>query len=152
MKRIFAWAALGIALGFAQLVWADPFDQVNSNASTDVGSSSVKGVAVSDSIENYNARADGKGAAAADGSFAYVDNSVFLHDSVLSNNEMKGTISGNAVLMENGSDFTAVNKINDFAFKDAKGVSQVSQIGGQNNLIQQNFTVQGNAQVDRRSP
>lgn len=144
MKRILVSAALGVVLGMPMSAWAGPLEEIL----TDVVNS--KGVATEALIESNGARAADGSAAANNGSHAFVDNSIFLKDSALSRNEMKGTISGNSILMENGSDFQGINNIDDVAFKDARGVSQVSQNSGQNSLVQQNFSIQGNVKVDRR--
>jgi hypothetical protein len=125
------------------------FDQVDNNLQPIVDDG--KGVALSAPINNYGARADREGAAANNGSSAYVDNSVFMKDSALSRTDLKGEISGNAVHMED-SHFDGVNKIDDGAFKDSKGVSQTSQNSGQNSLIQQSFTIESNVKVDHRRP
>jgi hypothetical protein len=112
--------------------------------------SDLEGATSDNSIENIGAKGSDGSAAANNGSFAHTDNRVFLKDAALSRTDLEGTISGNAVHMDD-SKFVSVNKVEDGAFKDARGVSQVSQNSGQNSLIQQSFTIESNLKVDHRS-
>jgi len=127
----------------------DQIDNIDNDLSTVVDDG--EGVAVENPVENIGAKATDGSAAANNGSAAFVDNTQILKDSVLSRTDLEGHITGNAVNMED-SKFVGVNKIEDGAFKDARGVSQVSQNSGQNSLIQQSFTIESNVKVDHRRP
>ena len=124
---------------------ADNFDNANNENINEVNDG--KGVATDNTIDNYGARGEDGSAAANNGSDAYVDNSSYLEDSSMSTTDLEGHISGNAINMKD-SHFDGTNEINDGAFKEAKGVSQVSQNSGQNSLIQQSFTIEGNVNAD----
>jgi hypothetical protein len=150
-----ALAALLAAPALAQSL--DPVD-TSDNRAFDIVDNDLRtvvvdgeGVAVENPVENIGAKATDGSAAANNGSAAFVDNSVFAKDSTLSRTDLEGHITGNAVHMED-SKFVGVNKIEDGAFKDARGVSQVSQNSGQNSLIQQSFTIESNLSVDHRRP
>ena len=59
---------------------------------------------------------------------------------------LEGTISGNSVTIgvPSTQTYTTSNTIDNSAFSGTTGISQVAQNNGQNSLIQQNFTIQGN--------
>lgn len=152
--------SLMVAAVLASPAFAQPLDPVDTsdNRAFDIVDNDLRtvvvdgeGVAVENSVENIGAKATDGSAAANNGSAAFVDNTQILKDSVLSRTDLEGHITGNAVHMEN-SNFVGVNKIDDGAFKDARGVSQVSQNSGQNSLIQQSFTIESNVKVDHRRP
>jgi hypothetical protein len=141
--------SLVLVAALASPVLAAPFDDVvNDNLNL---SEEGKGVATDNTSENYQSRASDGSASASNGADAYVDNSVHLSDSALSRTQLDGTISGNATHMDN-SHYDGVNEIDEGAFREVRGVSQVSQNSGQNSLIQQSFTVQGNVKADHRRP
>jgi hypothetical protein len=126
------------------------FDQVDNDTRNLVRDSDLEGATADNSVVNIGAKADSGSAAANNGSYAETDNRVFLKDSALSRTALSGHVTGNAVHMED-SKFVSVNKIENGAFKEARGVSQVSQNSGQNSLIQQSFTIQSNLKVDHTS-
>lgn len=145
MLRILMALALVVALAAPLCAESSNFDNANNDNFNEVNDG--KGVATDNTIDNYGARAEDSSAAANNGSDAYVDNSSYLEDSSMSTTDLEGHISGNAINMKD-SHFDGTNEINDSSFKEAKGVSQVSQNSGQNSLIQQSFTIEGNVNSD----
>ena len=149
MSRILI--SLVIAAALASPALAQSLDPVDTAIVNDIDSVNETAAAINNPVENIGAKATDNSAAASDGSKAFVDNTTILKDSVLSKTDLEGHITGNAVNMED-SKFVGVNKIDDGAFKDSRGVSQVSQNSGQNSLIQQSFTIESNVKVDHRRP
>ena len=117
-------------------------DAVQSNVDNDIDIDS-DAVSIDNRVDVFQARANDAGAAAADHSEAYVDNSVDLDDSALARTVMDGEVANNAVFFDdNHVEFE--NRIEDNSFSEARGIMQVAQNNGVNAVAQQSITVQAN--------
>lgn len=133
---------IGLSLMLALAGQALAADAVQSDVNNDIDIDS-DAVVTDNSVDVFQARAADAGAAAADHSEAYVDNSVDMDDSALTRTVLDGSVSHNAVYFDdNHLEFE--NRIEDYSFHEARGILQVAQNNGVNAVVQQSITVQAN--------